>query len=115
MAQLVRYLLTNWKVVSLIPSQGTCLGFRLHWGAYQRQLINVSFSLSFSLPSPLSKNKYIQSVKKKERNLFKNFKKRFYVFIFRERGREGERETSMCGCFSYAPYWGPGLQPRDVP
>ena len=23
---------------------------------------------------------------------------RFYLFIFRERGREGERETSMCGC-----------------
>ena len=21
----------------------------------------------------------------------------------------------MCGCFSCAPYWGPGLQPRHVP
>ena len=21
---------------------------------------------------------------------------------------EKERETSMCGCFSHAPYWGPG-------
>ena len=21
----------------------------------------------------------------------------------------------MCGCLSYAPYWGPGLQPRQVP
>ena len=29
-------------------------------------------------------------------------------FIFRERGREGERgrETSMCGCLSHAPNWG---------
>ena len=41
---------------------------------------------------------------------------RFYLFIFRLRGREGERErTSMCGCLSCAPYWGPGLQPRPVP
>ena len=37
------------------------------------------------------------------------------LFIFREKGREGERETSMCGCLSHAPYWGPGLQPRHVP
>ena len=42
---------------------------------------------------------------------------RFYLFIFRERGREGEREreTSMCGCLSRTPYWGPGPQPRHVP
>ena len=40
---------------------------------------------------------------------------RFYLFIFRERGKEGEREISMCGCLSHAPYWGPGLQPRHVP
>ena len=25
------------------------------------------------------------------------------LFIFRERGREGERETSMCGCLLHAP------------
>ena len=40
---------------------------------------------------------------------------RFSLFIFRQRGREGERETSMCGCLSHAPYWGlahnPGLCP----
>ena len=40
---------------------------------------------------------------------------RFYLFIFRERGRERGRETSMHGCFSHAPYWGPGPQPRHVP
>ena len=41
---------------------------------------------------------------------------RFYWFIFRERGREGEtgRETSMCGCLSCIPQWGPGPQPRHV-
>ena len=41
---------------------------------------------------------------------------RFYLFL--ERGREGKkrgRETSMCGCLSYTPYWGPGPQPRHVP
>ena len=39
-----------------------------------------------------------------------------YLFIFRERGREGEkRETSMCGCLLCTPFWGPGLQSRHVP
>ena len=44
-------------------------------------------------------------------------KKRFYLYIFRERGREGERgtETSMCGCLSRTPHWEPGWQPRHVP
>ena len=39
------------------------------------------------------------------------------LFIYRQRGKEGERgrETSMCGCLSGTPYWGPGLQPRHVP
>ena len=45
------------------------------------------------------------------------------LFIFRERGREGEgrggkhwhaRDTSI-GCLSRAPNWGPGLQRRHVP
>ena len=36
-----------------------------------------------------------------------------YLFIFREGkgGRRRGRETSMCGCPSCAPYWGP----RHVP
>ena len=40
-----------------------------------------------------------------------------FIYLFLERGerRKKERETSMCGCFSSAPYWGPGLQPRHVP
>ena len=29
-------------------------------------------------------------------------------------GRKKGRETSMCGCFSHAPHWRPGLQPRHV-
>ena len=44
----------NWKIVSLIPSQGTYLGFGFgpRWGAYGRQPIDVSLSLPLS-PSPL--------------------------------------------------------------
>ena len=44
--------------------------------------------------------------------------KRFYLFIFRERGREGKkrgRETSTCGCLLWTPNWGSGPQPRRVP
>ena len=39
-----------------------------------------------------------------------------FLFIFREGkgGRKRGRETSMCGCLSHAPYWGPGLQCRNV-
>ena len=42
-------------------------------------------------------------------------KKRFYLFTSRERGREKERETSMCGCLLSSPYRGLGSQPRHVP
>ena len=52
------------------------------------------------------------------------FLKRFYLFIFRGRGKEGEREgekhrcvreISMCGWLLHTPNWGPGLQPRHMP
>ena len=29
-------------------------------------------------------------------------------------GRKRGRETSTCSCVSHTPYWGPGLQPRQV-
>ena len=40
-----------------------------------------------------------------------------FIYCFREGkgGRKRGRETSMCGCFSRTPHWGPGLQPRHVP
>ena len=49
--------------------------------------------------------------------------KRFYVFIFRERGREGEREgekhqcvrETLINCPSHAPNWEPVPEPRHVP
>ena len=42
--------------------------------------------------------------------------RRFYLFIFGQgKGdRKKGRETSVCGCFSHALYWGPGLQLRHV-
>ena len=56
--------------------------------------------------------------------LWYSFKNLFiYLFIFRDWGREGEREGEKCwcardtsiGCLSYTPYRGPGPQPRHVP
>ena len=38
-----------------------------------------------------------------------------FFFLTRGKGKERLRETSMCGCLSHVPYWGPGLQPRHVP
>ena len=51
------------------------------------------------------------------------FLKIFYLFIFRERGSEGEREVekhgcareTLIGCFSHTQNLGPDLQPRCVP
>ena len=37
------------------------------------------------------------------------------LFLERRKGRERGRETSVCGCLSCTPYWGPGWQPRHVP
>ena len=50
------------------------------------------------------------------------FKKRKILFIFRERGREGDREggkhlcerESLISCFSHTPCQGPGPHPRHV-
>ena len=49
--------------------------------------------------------------------------KRCHVFIFRDRGREGEREgaiyqcarETLISCLSHTPSRGPGLQLRHVP
>ena len=47
------------------------------------------------------------------------FKKKtqHFIYLFLERGREGEREgeTLMCGCLTCAPYYGPGPQPQHMP
>ena len=48
----------------------------------------------------------------------------FYFIIFKDfiyfltegkGGRKRGRETSIYGWLSHSPYWGPGLQPRQVP
>ena len=67
---------------------------------------NIHCTLSFLAKNNEKKMKY------------HHFLKRFYLFIFRERGkggRVGGRETSMCGCLSCTPYWGCGPQHRHVP
>ena len=38
-----------------------------------------------------------------------------YWFLENRKGKERRRETSMCGCLSSIPYWGPGPQPRHMP
>ena len=35
--------------------------------------------------------------------------------MFRKRGREGEREPSMCGCSWHAPYWDLARNPGMCP
>ena len=64
-AQFVGHPYTKQKVTSSIPSEGTCLGygFSPQWGHVREatyrcfSFTSVFLSLSFSLPSPLSKKK----------------------------------------------------------
>ena len=60
----------RWKVASSVPHQGTRLSCRPgpQLGAFERQAIDISlshpcFHPSFCLPCPLSKNKWIISLK----------------------------------------------------
>ena len=48
----------------------------------------------------------------KSMSFFQDF---IYLSLEGKGKRKGGRETSMCGCLSHAPHWGPGLQPRHVP
>ena len=50
-------------------------------------------------------------------NISSFFLKILFICFQREgkRRRKRGRETSICGCLSHTPYWGPGLQPRHVP
>ena len=44
------------------------------------------------------------------------FKKDFILFFREGKGkRKRGRETSICGCLSHIPHWGPGLKSRHVP
>ena len=76
----------NWKVTGLISGWRTCLGWGpgLGWGLWEAthwcfSLSSMFFSLSFSLPSPLSKNKYIKSLK--NYYVFYMFKLHIYIII----------------------------------
>ena len=69
--------------------------------------------------SNLSSVFYFHKLMKKLKNKFLPifFFLRLYLFNFRERGREGEKEgeKSMCGCLSHVLYQGPALQPSMCP
>ena len=49
-------------------------------------------------------------------NILSYFCKGFFLFIFRQRGREEEKEGEkhLCGCFLCVTYWGPAWQPRQA-
>ena len=48
--------------------------------------------------------------------LFSFFKDFIYLFMFRERWREGKRgRETLIGCLSHTPNWVSGPQPRRVP
>ena len=47
--------------------------------------------------------------------LFLLFFKKDFIYLFFEKGREGEREKLVCGWVSHTPHWGPGPKPRHVP
>ena len=38
-----------------------------------------------------------------------------YLLLERKGRRKRGRKVSVCGCLSFAPYWGPAPQPRHVP
>ena len=42
---------------------------------------------------------------------FKVFKKILFIFREGKGGRKGGRETSVCGCLSCTPHWGPPCNP----
>ena len=70
-AHLVGHHPTRWNVASSIPGEDTCLGWgfspqlRGNWWCFS--LISMLVSLSFSFPSPLSKNEWIKSLKNKNK------------------------------------------------
>ena len=72
MALLVGHHPSKWKFTGSNPSQGTCMGCRFSpWSGHIREATGQCLSLTlmflshtFSLPSPLSENKWIKSFKK---------------------------------------------------
>ena len=56
-------------------------------------------------------------LKKKNCNVLLHYYFLFLLFYFYREGKGGRkrgRETSVCGCLSRTPCWGPGPQPRHV-
>ena len=97
---------TFYNFVSVVPM--------MPFTAKENSKPHIVCSRHVSLPLP-PPSKFCSTNSQFE--FFSFFFLRFYSFIFRVRGREGERgkETWMCGCLSCSPHWGPGGQPRPVP
>ena len=74
-----------------------------------------------SIPKKLDARKHpprhiiitLPKIKDKERIFF--LKILFILFLDKQERRKRRRETSMCGCLSHAPYWGPGCNPGLCP
>ena len=104
---------------SELPSQGDVLQFCIscpYDALYSKGKFKATYCMQSSCLSPSPPpSKFCSTNSQFE--FFSFFFLRFYSFIFRVRGREGERgkETWMCGCLSCSPHWGPGGQPRPVP
>ena len=84
-----------WKVTNPSPLHRSCLNKNV-------------FSQLWSFSCVYSKNGKVRVCL----NFF--FKIFIYLFLERGEGRKRGRETSVCCCLLYNPYWGPGLQPRHV-
>ena len=93
------------------------------WGSYMHSIINMHIH-TCSCPSA-----YTFFLKKYFIYLFLELSwimifLIYFIFIFKiflklflagKGGRKRGRETSMCGCLSHGPPWGPGPQPRHAP
>ena len=97
----------NWFCFSLLFEKSS-LTFKLH----------TNFQISVELKINPKGQDFIVLYFYLLANIFQHFLlifKDFYLFLEKEGAKEKERETSMCGCLSHAPYWEPGMKPRHVP
>ena len=97
----------NWFCFSLLFEKSS-LTFKLH----------TNFQISVELKINPKGQDFIVLYFYLLANIFQHFLlifKDFYLFLEKEGAKEKERETSMCGCLSHAPYWEPGLNPGMCP
>ena len=105
------------KVLNVTTQIEISLGIFIAFKVFRYLISSSRYNLCFFTCTlweiPSLKMEYITSTLWRLWILF--FKDFIYLFSERGEGRKRGRETSMCGCLSHAPYWGPGLKPRHVP